>query len=96
MKQKPKVFQNPIYKELHNNSSYSVTRSNEVYNVEDIHKKIKDIFSSNDYIYKADVVIKLNNETVEKQIIGKKDEYLLTIDNELIPINDIIDIKRKN
>lgn len=96
MKQKPKVFQNPISKELHNNSSYSVTRSDEVYNSKDIHEKIRNIFSDKDYIYKADVIIKLHNETLEKQIIGIKDENLLTIENELIPINDIIDIKRKN
>ena len=56
---------------------------------------LNDIFNSSDYIYKADVEIKLKNVTVTKRIVGRNSTHLITIDNELIPLTDIIDIKRK-
>lgn len=96
MDRKPKVFQNIISKKIDNNRNCSVTRSNEAYESADVTTKINNIFNSKDYIYKANVVIKLNSGSVEKQIIGKKDDNLLTIDNEIIPIKDILDIYRKN
>lgn len=96
MDRKPKVFQNIISKKIDNNRTCSVTRSNEAYESADVATKINNIFKSKDYVYKANVVIKLNSGSVEKQIIGKKDDNLLTIDNEIIPIKDILDIYRKN
>lgn len=91
----PKVFANKINKKIDNNKTYSVTEKfdNSVRNVTiDVNKKINDIFKSPRYIYRANVDIKLNNGTIKKKIIGKKSGNLITIDNELIPINDIIDI----
>lgn len=60
-----------------------------------INQKINEIFKSSNYIYKADVEITLKNGKVTKRIIGKNSNNLITMDNELIPISDIIDIKRK-
>lgn len=60
-----------------------------------INQKINAIFNSSNYIYKADCEIKLKNETVNKRIVGKNMTHLITMDNELIPIVDIVDIKRK-
>lgn len=96
MDRKPKVFQNTISKKIENNSTCSVTRSNEVHDNTSIRTKINNIFRDQNFIYKADVIIKLSSGSVEKQIIGKKDDNLVTIDNEIIPIKDIIDIYRKN
>lgn len=36
--------------------------------------------------------IKLKDRTVKKRVVGKNGNYLITIENELIPIQDIIDI----
>ena len=58
-----------------------------------INQKINEIFRSKSYIYKADVEISLKDETVSKRIVGKNNKYLITIENELIPISDILDIK---
>ncbi len=60
-----------------------------------IYQKLNDIFSSSRYVYKADVEITLKDGTVTKRIIGRNSNHLITIDNELIPISDIIDIKHK-
>lgn len=91
----PKVFANKINKKLNNNNTYSITNkfeeSTRDYNI-DVNKKINDIFKSPRYIYRANVDIKLKDRTIKKKIIGKKNSNLITIDNELIPISDIIDI----
>lgn len=58
-----------------------------------VNQKIKQIFSSANYIYKADVEITLKDKTVTTKVIGKNGHSLITFDNELIPVRDIIDIK---
>ena len=55
-------------------------------------QKIQDIFNSKSYVYKADVKIKLKSGIVEKKIVGKNQRYLITMDNEKIPLEDILDI----
>lgn len=60
-----------------------------------VNQKINEIFNSNSYIYKADVKITLKSGTVTKRIVGRNATHLITIDNELIPITDIVDIERK-
>ena len=57
-----------------------------------VDRKIYDILHSNDYIYKADVTIVLKDRTINKKIIGKTKDKLITMDNEYIPINTIRDI----
>lgn len=58
-----------------------------------IQQKIRNIFNSPRYIYKANVNIKLKNGQVTKQIIGRNKNHIIAIDNELIPIDDILDIE---
>lgn len=103
-KEIPKVFANRVNKAFKNNSSYSVTRSDDGYvlnnknnikkdvDTRNINQKIKDIFKSNNYIYKADVTIVMSDKSVQKRVIGVKSNQLITIDNELIPFSDIKDI----
>lgn len=62
----------------------------------EINKKIDKIFKSTNYIYKIKVIIDLENESLEETIIGKKGNYLITIENKLININNILDIKKKD
>ncbi len=61
----------------------------------DINLKIKNLFSSSDFIYKFKCIIdyKDNNRTKET-IIAKKNDYLLTLDNKKIYIRDILDINK--
>lgn len=60
-----------------------------------INQKIKDLFNSTNYIYKIDAVIELKDKTVTKRLIGRTSDYLITIDNEQIPISEILDIYQK-
>ena len=58
-------------------------------------QKINEIFKSPYYIYKAEVEITLEEGVIIKKIIGKNNHNLITMENELIPIDLIKDIKYK-
>lgn len=94
----PKVFVNQINKQLNNNENVYYSKEDRSVLKEEknlgtnINKKINRIFNSPRYVYKADVEIKLKDHTVKKRIVGKNGNYLITIENELIPIQDIVDI----
>lgn len=60
-----------------------------------VEQKINTIFNSVHYVYKAKVEITLEDGKVVKNIIGKNNTNLITMDNELIPIDKIIDIEYK-
>lgn len=100
-KKLPSIFANKIDKKLENNSRVCVTK-NEDRNVImeevkpekiDINKKLNKIFSSPKYVYKASVTITLKDKVITKKIIGKNGKNIITLDNELIPIEDILDIE---
>ena len=101
-KKLPGVFANRISSSAAHNDTVYYTNSNhkeEINNLnnkknkyQNINQKINSIFNSPRYVYKANVKIKLKDETIKRKIIGKNSLHLITMDNELIPISDIIDI----
>lgn len=96
MKDLPKVFRNNLDKKFNNNRSvyYSSNDSKEeVRDSRSVLQKINDIFASPNYVYKANVEITLKDKKVTKRIIGRNKDYIITMDNVLIPVEDIIDIK---
>ena len=103
MRDLPKVFKNKIDKKISNNETvyYGGNNNNMISNntngnqvsKKNITQKINDIFSSPNYIYKTNVEITLNDKITTKRIIGRNKDYIITMDNELIKISDIIDIK---
>lgn len=97
MKELPKVFHNNITKQINNNEKifYSKDSANEqqIYDNKTVLQKINEIFSSPNYVYKANVDILLNDTTLHKRIIGRNKDFIITMDNKLIPIKDIKDIK---
>ena len=88
MKELPKVFHNKVNKNFNNNRSFYYSNNEPIEEEEKkdtrtITQKINDIFSSPNYIYKANVEITLKDKKIVKRIIGRNK----------ISINDIIDIK---
>ena len=62
-----------------------------------INRQIKDIFSSPNYVYKADVSIVTNDgKNLKKTIIGRTNNSLITIDDELIDVSQISQINFLN
>ena len=100
MDKRAELFVNKINKELKNNEKvyYSnITKKEEMVDVSrsgiDLNQKINSIFKSNNYVYKASVKIRFKDKEVVKNIVGKNKNYLITLDNELIPIIDVIDVE---
>lgn len=59
----------------------------------DIESKITALFNSPNYVYKLRAIIELkDNTTIDKEIIGRKNGKLITIDDDLVNINDIRNI----
>lgn len=94
-KKLPNVFHNKITKNINNNDNvyYGKGEREEKISIVDIKQKINEIFASPNYVYKANVEITLKDKTVTKRMIGRNKDYLITMDNELIPIDSIINIK---
>ncbi|MBP3920566.1 MAG: hypothetical protein J6D28_03265 [Bacilli bacterium] len=102
-KKLPGVFANSINKQINNNekvfTSNSVVsdevvesfKSNPLYE-KSIKQKIDEIFKSRKYIYKVPVKITTSDGVLVKYVIGRNSNNLITIDNELIAIDDILDI----
>lgn len=95
----PKVYANPINKNLANNLEYSVSSANTLnlrkVDSVDVPRKINEIFASPNHVYKSKVLIKLlNNEELETIIVGKTGNYLLTLNGDKIKINSIINIDK--
>lgn len=66
----------------------------EVKENKDVEKDIKKILTSKDFLYKAEVLITLkDNNKIKKTIIGSNNNSLITIDDELIDINNIQEIE---
>lgn len=88
-----------LYESDANNSNQSNLTNNFIQkNITDyrsVERKIYDILHSNDYIYKANVTIVLKDGTINKKIIGKTKDKLITMDNEYINISDIKDIYKE-
>lgn len=61
----------------------------------DIKATIKNMFQSRNYVYKLDCLIMTTTKEYDTSIIGYNSHNLITIDNELIPLNDITDIYEK-
>lgn len=56
--------------------------------------KINAIFKRPDFVYQADVIIMYKTgENKHKKVVGLKENYLITLENEKIMLDDILDIK---
>lgn len=56
--------------------------------------KINAIFKRPDFVYQADVIIMYKTgKNKHKKVVGLKENYLITLENEKIMLDDILDIK---
>ena len=97
MKKLPELYTNTFDKKIDNSMDFIKINDKKIENKKlkkyEIKDKIDNIFKSKNYIYKKNVEIFLINDTIKCSIIGKTKNSLITIDNKLININDIVDIK---
>lgn len=88
-----KIFHNSNKAFNNNKSIYYGKSSQYIDSSKNIYQKINDIFASPNFIYKANVEIFLKDKNIVKRIIGRNKDFLITTENDLIPIKDILDIK---
>ena len=99
-KELPKMYHNKINKTVNSiqkvYNSMENHKNNELrqnkYSSISIDQKIEQIFQEKDFVYKADVEIITDTETIRKRIVARNQNNLITIDNEYIPISIIRDI----
>ena len=98
-----KINNNQSYYDISdiNNNSYKIKESNigeEIKNgvIENdntsVREKISQIFKRNGYIFNVNVKIITNKKEYNTKIAGKVNDHIITLDNNIININDIKDI----
>ena len=91
MKKLPKIYQNKIDKNIHNNKEMDyVKKSNK--NIKEI---LNIIFIGEGYSYNKEVIIETNNKVYDTYIITRTKNNIVTLEDKIININDIKDIKIK-
>lgn len=104
MKKLPKVFQNEINKPIHNNKKVCYLKSEDEENKvvieesqnEDINLTLDKIFSGIGYAYNIPVIIKTKTKSYETSLIARSKLNVVTLDNDVIAISDILSITLKN
>lgn len=97
MKKLPKIYQNEILKEINNNKTrcYVVT-ANELPPIQaESTITLDEIFSGIGYSYNIPIILTTKKGTYNTSLIAKTKKNIITIDNELIPISDIVSIQKK-
>ena len=96
MRNLPKVYEGKVRSDINNTQKLFYGSDREVIKTDNISivRKINNIFSSKDHVYKSKVNITLKDKNINKVIVGKNSTNLITIDGELIKITDILDIKK--
>ena len=99
MSDKPKMYRCEAKKEFTNNRSVYTSYNNKNFNnnllvndIIEVRKKIDNLFSSPNFIYRTKVNILIDDQVLTKKVVGVYNNNLVTIDNEHIPISLIKDI----
>ena len=92
----PRVYANPIDKEIRNNSDIYYGKSNETRSDKtvNVYEKINQIFASPHHVYKSNVFIQTRNGEIKTTIVGKSGNYLLCLNGDRINMLDILDIEK--
>lgn len=88
------VYVVPNNKKFNNTQTISYKNNKILNKYNDPLKQINEIFRKENFIYRAKVKITTNNGIFTETIIGRNSLNLITINNELIPIANIINIEK--
>ena len=58
-----------------------------------VDEKIDKLFNTNGYVFSKNVEIVTNDKVYNTKIAGKVNNHIITLDNDIIKISDIKDIK---
>ena len=96
MKKLPELYKNPNSKPIDNNKKvYYMKEENRAINRNDIEEELNNIFNGLGYAYNIPVEIKTKNQIYHTSLVTKTKENIVTLDNNIIPISDIVSITKK-
>ena len=91
MKKLPSIYKNTSTTKDNNNKICYITHHNKKETINDI---LNDIFNGYQIPYHIKVQITTKNKIMNTYLTARGNNYILTIQNELIKLSDIIEIKR--
>lgn len=103
IKKLPKIYQNDINKPIHNNKKMCYVNKEKMKNEvlpnemtsQEINDFINHIFNTTGYAFNTNVMIKTQNDIYHTSLIAKRNDYILTIDEDKIRIEDIKSITKE-
>ena len=98
MKKLPKIYKNEITKKINNNKEVCYLKNRQTSDVtphqkKDIELTLDEIFSGIGYSYNIPVTIKTSTKTYDTSLITKTKNNVVTLDNDIISIEDIISLE---
>lgn len=108
MKKLPKIYQGDFSKKINNNKKYCYLENEEILNRKEkiskneknkkdtnIVQTIDEIFKGMGYSYTVPVIIKTIDKRYETFLISRTKNKIVTLENEIINIDDIISLEIK-
>ena len=74
------------------NNKYLYVSENDYRNLSVV-DKIEKLLNRNGYIFNVSVIIKTKDKVYNTKIAGKVNNHLITLDNNIININDVVDLE---
>lgn len=96
MKKLPQIYKNKINKKINNNKEYCYLKNNTSEDIEYIiTEKLNSIFHGVGYPYNKTVEIITKDKTYQTSLLTRTKNSVITINDETIPIKDIITLNLK-
>lgn len=93
-KELPHVFKGKAPNNLNQSKVIIGKEEEKKADIKSVNKQIRDIFNSDKFLYKAETLITLaSGDKIKKTIIGKTNNSLITLDDELIDVSSISQIE---
>jgi len=102
MKKLPKIYQNEITKNINNNKKYCYLEDEKTVQKQQsergrlfsVKEELDNIFSGFGYSYNIPLIIKTTSKEYKTSLVSRTKNNVVTIENEIIPITEIISIER--
>ena len=92
MKKLPSIYKNEINKKIKNNREVTYIKEEK----QNINEIIDSIFNGIGYSYNIPLIITTKDKIYETSLISRNKKNINTLDNQSIPISEIIKIERKS
>jgi len=92
MNKLPKLYKCQNNLENHNKKCCYIPNRN-IIKESNIDEKIKYILSNSNYLSNISVIIKTKDKEYKTSIVSKVNNRILTLDNNIIPVSEILDIE---